>query len=412
MGMYCRGKKSVPVNTALYNRIKSGVKRKVKRWPSAYASGQVVRMYKKKGGKYSCSNKTGHSHFGSLDRWFKEKWVDVCTGKPCGRKKGDTRRYPYCRPSRRISSHTPKFNLTRSEIKKRCALKHRIKGRRLNFGNLDVYTTMRSKRKGYILNPRFNLEPSPNLKRIVFKNVHDNIKNQLDLQNSSSKQDICAICLEPLSYQRTRKNSLNHVSSWQPCGHTFHFNCMRNSLRSGNYNCPLCRTPYRGIKMKPHLTEFGKNNLTLNVTSTQSILSLREKILSTQPPDCLNWNKCTSWTYFISKPITNIKKIQFTLKRKKYTINKKPGQEFKEHIKNSKGNATAFYSPRGTLLVVPRKGYINLMDFAFNGSKKEWIDLWKRVAKETKKMKKPFYITTHGHSVNWLHIRLEKNIRF
>ena len=23
----------------------------------------------------------------SLDRWFKEKWVDVKTGKPCGRQK-------------------------------------------------------------------------------------------------------------------------------------------------------------------------------------------------------------------------------------------------------------------------------------------------------------------------------------
>lgn len=35
---YCKGKKSVPVNIKLYNRLKSIVKRKVKRWPSAYAS--------------------------------------------------------------------------------------------------------------------------------------------------------------------------------------------------------------------------------------------------------------------------------------------------------------------------------------------------------------------------------------
>ena len=34
----------------------------------------------------------------SLDRWFKEKWVDVKTGEPCGRKKGDGRPYPACRP--------------------------------------------------------------------------------------------------------------------------------------------------------------------------------------------------------------------------------------------------------------------------------------------------------------------------
>jgi len=51
----------------------------------------------------------------SLTRWFKEKWVDVKTGKPCGRQKGDQRPYPACRPSKRVSSKTPK---TRSELSK------------------------------------------------------------------------------------------------------------------------------------------------------------------------------------------------------------------------------------------------------------------------------------------------------
>ena len=44
----------------------------------------------------------------SLRRWFDEKWVDVKTGKPCGRQKGESRGYPACRPSKRISSKTPK----------------------------------------------------------------------------------------------------------------------------------------------------------------------------------------------------------------------------------------------------------------------------------------------------------------
>ena len=43
-----------------------------------------------------------------LKRWFKEKWIDVRTGKPCGRKKGDGRGVPYCRPSKRVSSKTVK----------------------------------------------------------------------------------------------------------------------------------------------------------------------------------------------------------------------------------------------------------------------------------------------------------------
>ena len=49
----------------------------------------------------------------NLKRWFKEDWKDVKTGKPCGRKKGEKRGTPYCRPSKRVSSKTPK---TRSEM--------------------------------------------------------------------------------------------------------------------------------------------------------------------------------------------------------------------------------------------------------------------------------------------------------
>lgn len=51
---------------------------------------------------------------GGLDRWFAEKWVDIKTGKPCGRQEGESRKgYPACRPSKRISSDTPK---TSSEL--------------------------------------------------------------------------------------------------------------------------------------------------------------------------------------------------------------------------------------------------------------------------------------------------------
>ena len=45
---------------------------------------------------------------GGLTRWFKENWVDVKTGKPCGRQKGEKRGYPACRPKKRVSSKTPK----------------------------------------------------------------------------------------------------------------------------------------------------------------------------------------------------------------------------------------------------------------------------------------------------------------
>tara|TARA_R110002012_G_scaffold5215_4_gene24042 strand:+ start:899 stop:1180 length:282 start_codon:yes stop_codon:yes gene_type:complete len=54
----------------------------------------------------------------SLKRWFKEDWKDVSTGKACGRKKGDGRPTPYCRPSKRISSKTPKTSKEMSSYEK------------------------------------------------------------------------------------------------------------------------------------------------------------------------------------------------------------------------------------------------------------------------------------------------------
>jgi hypothetical protein len=53
--------------------------------------------YKQKGGGY-----VGPKKNNSLSKWTKEEWVDVKTGKPCGRKsakKGESKRpYPSCRP--------------------------------------------------------------------------------------------------------------------------------------------------------------------------------------------------------------------------------------------------------------------------------------------------------------------------
>jgi len=49
----------------------------------------------------------------NLDRWFKEKWVDISkkdkNGKhpPCGRSDTSKGSYPKCRPSRKVSKETP-----------------------------------------------------------------------------------------------------------------------------------------------------------------------------------------------------------------------------------------------------------------------------------------------------------------
>jgi len=59
-----------------------------------------------------------------LRRWFKEKWVDVSRkvdGKhpPCGRKDGEGRSYPKCRPSKKVSKDTPKTASSYSKKEKK-----------------------------------------------------------------------------------------------------------------------------------------------------------------------------------------------------------------------------------------------------------------------------------------------------
>tara|TARA_B100001094_G_scaffold181453_1_gene175839 strand:+ start:220 stop:501 length:282 start_codon:yes stop_codon:yes gene_type:complete len=64
----------------------------------------------------------------ALKRWFKEDWKDVKTGKACGRKKGEKRGTPYCRPTKRVSSKTPKTSseMTSAEKRSRISQKNRL----------------------------------------------------------------------------------------------------------------------------------------------------------------------------------------------------------------------------------------------------------------------------------------------
>tara|TARA_R110002074_G_scaffold2802_2_gene15581 strand:+ start:6350 stop:6628 length:279 start_codon:yes stop_codon:yes gene_type:complete len=64
----------------------------------------------------------------SLKRWFKEDWKDVRTGKACGRSKDEKRGTPYCRPSKRVSSKTPKTTkeMTAAEKRSRVSQKKRL----------------------------------------------------------------------------------------------------------------------------------------------------------------------------------------------------------------------------------------------------------------------------------------------
>ena len=114
-----------PLDKKLYEKVVEEAKRSFRVYPSAYASGWIVRRYKELGGTYEDDEKKGIT---PLSRWYKEKWINVCKLPqlvPCGREKSNWEDYPYCRPSKRINKDTPTtaFELSNQEIKKRCSQK-------------------------------------------------------------------------------------------------------------------------------------------------------------------------------------------------------------------------------------------------------------------------------------------------
>jgi len=96
-----------PLDRDLYDSVVAEAKRKFDVWPSAYASGWVVKTYKARGGRYAGGDKKTRT---GLTKWFGESWVDLSRPihdedgqlvgyEPCGRKASDDpAAYPKCRP--------------------------------------------------------------------------------------------------------------------------------------------------------------------------------------------------------------------------------------------------------------------------------------------------------------------------
>jgi len=99
---------------ACYKKVKASYKI----FPSARASQAIAKCRKASGSVRKTSKGT------SLKRWEKEKWVDTRTGKPCGA----GGKNEYCRPSKRVSSKTPKTKseMSSSQLRKKKAEKRRV----------------------------------------------------------------------------------------------------------------------------------------------------------------------------------------------------------------------------------------------------------------------------------------------
>ena len=128
-----------PVNTKLYEKVKKMANKKFGSKTGIYRSSWIVKEYKKRGGKYlgKPSNNSG------LRRWYKEKWVDLNRKnskghyESCGRKSSSSGKYPLCRPSKRITSKTPRTyrEISKKSLNKAKKEKSKVKGsRNIQFG--------------------------------------------------------------------------------------------------------------------------------------------------------------------------------------------------------------------------------------------------------------------------------------
>lgn len=122
-----------PINKSLYEKVKKLANKKFSSKTGIYKSSWIVKKYKELGGKYKGkkSSKSG------LKRWYREDWVDLNrkskNGKyeKCGRRSSKTGKYPLCRPSKRITSKTPRtfHKISKKSLKKAKLLKAKLRSR-------------------------------------------------------------------------------------------------------------------------------------------------------------------------------------------------------------------------------------------------------------------------------------------
>jgi serine/threonine protein kinase len=174
----------IPKDKKLYEKVKKLADKKFTSKSGIYRSSWIVREYKKRGGEY-VGNKPKMS---GLKRWYKENWIDLnrpiknkkgkITGyKSCGRPEiSKEYKYPLCRPSKRISSKTPKtyLELNKKLIDKAKNKKARVKGAKniqfggMNFDNLTMFIELYNKNPLLIEELLQFLRKNPNIISLNF----------------------------------------------------------------------------------------------------------------------------------------------------------------------------------------------------------------------------------------------------
>jgi hypothetical protein len=111
----------VPTNQKLYDEVKDFIMSRYKK-NSAFASGAIVKEYKRRGGKYKDDGEPKN-----LERWFDEKWINV--NPLIGVEDDDA--YPVFRPTKKVNELTPTLvqEIPSKRLKEQFKLKQKIKGK-------------------------------------------------------------------------------------------------------------------------------------------------------------------------------------------------------------------------------------------------------------------------------------------
>jgi len=144
----------------------------------------------------------------SLDRWFKEKWVDISrrdkNGKhpPCGRSDASKGAYPKCRPSKKVSRQTPSTShgMTDDEKKratrqKRTAEKKKRVGKKPhmtshhNLKGADAATWWKRAKSGYNISMEDMCRDSESLAASMISGAKD-LMRSADFHHELNKLEI------------------------------------------------------------------------------------------------------------------------------------------------------------------------------------------------------------------------------
>ncbi len=135
----------------------------------------------------------------------------------------------------------------------------------------------------------------------------------------------------------------------------------------------------------------------MDLTNKNDILLLKKEISKTQ-----------NNIYFETRKIENYTKIEYRIRRSLSSLATIPDiKPYKKYIDNANKNSlsTHFYNlSKNTILVIPIRPYANIYQFAIHSSNIEWLGLFRKILKN---LKKGQFISTHGHGVNYLHVRIE-----